>query len=34
MNIEDVINEDTPEYIALDALEKLNGEAEDHPEED
>ena len=34
MNIEDVINEDTPEYIALDALEKLNGEAEDRPEEE
>ena len=34
MNIEVVINEDTPEYIALDALVKLNGEAEDHPEEE
>ena len=29
MNIEDIISEDTPEYIALDEFEKINGEEED-----
>ena len=34
MNIEDVISEDTLEYITLDEFEKINGEADGHPEED